>query len=613
MVTAYFTVFSIFAAYDDEGTVLVTLQGFLDGHALFRDVYTPFGPFYYEFFGSLFALTGKTVDTDTSRTLVAILWVLTSLLYGVSMQRVTGRLTLGAASMMVAFGTLSVLANEPMHAQVLCVLLLGTLTALTAFGPGKRPRINGAVAGAAVAALVLTKLNLGTYAAAAAVLAAVLTLEPLSSRAWIRWPVVIGVLAMAPAVALRDLGVEPVRTFVALEVLAMGAVVVAAHGIPFQGRGKGLAPWVLGMAIGFVGGLVAMLVAIILTGPSLADVYGGVVTEAMRVRDVNPAPVKMPSAALDWGILTLAVAIAALQLRRSDSPRPGPWSGGLRILAGLVIWMGIARVAPVTLNPSPENPLSVPMVLAWIAVFPPGGLAPESEFKRYLRVFLPALAVAEAVQVYPVAGSQMFIAAVTFVPVGALCIADGLTVLQAWSAEHGRIGLERFGAIALIALVALVADLGLNTIVRPGINWIHNYRENTALPFAGATNLHLPEGKVEEYTAMVDALQKHHCTEFIGYPNVDSFYLWSGIEPPLPYPSGPWILALDSERQQRVVDQLRAAKRPCAVRSEPLAALWLGGREVEQRPLVRYIFANFKPVEAVGEWEFMLPKGRAAS
>jgi hypothetical protein len=276
-----------------------------------------------------------------------------------------------------------------------------------------------------------------------------------------------------------------------------------------------------------------------------------------------------------------------------------------------VIWLGIARIAPVTLNPSPENPLSVPLVLAWLAVFPPGGLDAESEFKRYLRIFLPALAVAEAMQVYPVAGSQMFIAALTFVPVGALCIADGLAVLQAWSAESGRVGLERFGTIALVALVALVADLGLNSVARPGVNWVHAYRENEALPFAGATDLHLPEEQAQQYVAMVNAIHQHHCTNFIGYPNVDSFYLWAGIEPPLQYASGAWLLALDSERQQEVVDELRASKHPCAVRSEALAELWLEGRPVPQRPLVRYIFANFRPVESAGEWEFMLPKKSA--
>jgi hypothetical protein len=609
-VAAYYAIFTNFAPYDDEGTLLVTVQAFAHGEVLYRDVYTPYGPFYYELFGGLFALTGKAVTTDASRSIVIVLWVATSLLYGVSVQRLTGRLALGAAGMIAAFAPLVVLANEPMHPQVLCVLLLGAITLLAVLASARNPARWGAASGALLAALVLTKLNLGVYAVAAAVLAAVLTLEPLRSRAWIRWPVVVAIVAMPVVVSFRDFNQEWVRNLAAVEVLATAAIVVAGWRLAERSREEGLTRWLLGGVVGFVLAAVAIMVAILLTGPSLADVYDGMVTEALRVREVNMTPLPSTPAAIDWAIAALAVAFLAVRLRRPEAGLPSVWSGGLRILAGVVIWLTIARIAPVALNPSSGNQLSIPTVLAWIAVLPPGG-ASESQFKRFLRIFLPALAVAQALQVYPVAGSQMGIAALTFVPVGALCIADGLTVLGAWSAERGRDGLERFGVVATVVLVAFAVDMGVNAIVRPGINSISNYRHNTALPFPGATDLRLPADQVQQYTAMVDALHEHRCTDFIGYPNINNMYLWSGIEPPPPAAPGVWLEALDSERQQRIVNELRGSKRPCVVRSEPRAALWLSGREVPDRPLVRYIFSDFKPVETVGEFEFLLPKPSA--
>jgi hypothetical protein len=607
--TAYYAIFTNFAPYDDEGTLLVTLQAFAHGEVLYRDVYSPYGPFYYELFGGLFALTGKAVTTDASRSIVIVSWVATSLLYGIAAQRLTGRLALGAGGMIAAFATLFALANEPMHPQVLCVLLLGGITLLTVSSPGRRPGLLGGVVGALLAALVLTKLNLGIYAVAAAVLAAALTLEPLRSRAWIRWPAIVAILAMPVAVCARDLGQEWVRNVVAVETLALAAIVVASWQPGSRTREEGLARWLLAGVVGFAIAFVAIMVAILLTGSSLSDAYDGMVTEAMRVREVNMTPLPMPGAVIDWAIISFAVAFAALRLRRPQAG-PGPWSGGLRVLAGLVIWLAVAKVTPVGLNPSAQNPVSLPLVLAWIAAFPPQG-APEAQFKRFLRLFLPALAAAEALQVYPVAGSQMAIAALTFVPVGALCFADGLAELEAWSAARGREGLERFGVIAAVALVALAVDLGVESIVKPGINSARTYHDQPALPFAGATDLHLPEDQVQAYTAMVDALRENGCTDFIGYPNINSLYLWSGIEPPPPAAPGVWLLALDSEHQQRIVDELRASKRPCVVRNEQRAALWLAGREVEQRPLVRYIFEDFRPVATVGEFEFLLPKTSA--
>lgn len=607
---AYYAIFTNFALYDDEGTLLVTVQAFAHGDVLYRDVYSPYGPFYYELFGGLFALTGKAVTTDASRSIVIVLWVATSLLYGVSVQRLSGRLALGAAAMIAAFAPLVVLANEPMHPQGLCVLLLGGITLLAVTASDRGAARAGALAGALLAALLLTKLNLGAYAIAAAVLAAVLTLEPLRSRPWIRWPVAVAVVAMPLAVAVRDLNQEWVRNLVAVEALALAAIVVAGWRLGDRVREQGLSRWLLAGVAGFVAAAVAITVAILLDGSSPADVYSGMVTEAVRVREVNPTPFPMSPAVIDWAIAALAVAFLAVRLRRPEPSAPSVWTGGLRILAGAAIWLTIMRVAPVALGPSAQNQISLPVVLAWIAVLPPSG-ARESQFKRFLRIFLPALAVAQGLQVYPVAGSQMGIAAVTFVPVGGLCIADGLAVLRGWSAARGREGLERFGIIAAVALLAFAVDLGVNAIVRPGINSFSDYRHATALPFPGATALHLPEEQVQQYAAMVDALHEHGCTDFIGYPNINSMYLWSGIEPPPPDAPGVWLEALDAEKQQRIVDELRASQKPCAIRSEARAALWLSGREVPQRPLVRYIFSDFRPVETVGEFEFLLPKPSA--
>jgi hypothetical protein len=607
---AYYAIFINFALYDDEGTLLVTVQAFAHGDVLYRDIYSPYGPFYYELFGGLFALTGKAVTTDASRSIVIVLWVATSLLYGVSVQRLSGRLALGAAAMIAAFAPLVVLANEPMHPQGLCVLLLGGITLLAVSASERNPARWGAFAGALAAALALTKLNLGAYAVAAAVLAAVLTLEPLRSRSWVRWPIVVAVVAMPLLLAARDLGQESVRNLIVVEVLALAAIVVAGWRLGERAREQGLARWLIGAAIGFALASVAIMVAILLNGSSLADIYDGMVTEAVRVREVNPTPFPMSPAVIDWAIASLAVAFLAVRLRRPQPGPPSAWSGGLRILAGATIWLTIMRIAPIALNPSAQNQISLPVVLAWVAVLPPAG-ATESQFKRFLRIFLPALAVAQALQVYPVAGSQMGIAALTFVPVGGLCIADGLAVLREWSAARGRDGLERFGVIAAVALLAFAADLGVNAIIRPGINSFDNYRHATALPFPGATAMRLPEDQVQAYEAMVNALHEHGCTDFIGYPNIDSMYLWSGIEPPPPDAPGVWLEALDSEKQQRIVNELRASKKPCAIRSEQRAALWLSGREVKQRPLVRYIFSDFKPVETVGEFEFLVPKPSA--
>jgi len=611
-VAAYFYLFTQFAPYDDEGTVLVTLKAFVAGETLYKDVYTPFGPFYYELFGGLFSLSGHAVTTDASRSIVMVIWVGASLLFGLAVQRLTGRVALGVTAMLAAFSVVFILSQEPMHAQVLAIALLAVFTAIVTGVEPRRVLLTGGICGALLAALVLTKINLGIYAVAAVFFASVLAVEPLHRRRWVRWPVILGFLALPFVVTGHDLSNELVRNLALLEVLAATSIAVASWSLRLQaveeaGQSRTVR-WLLGAAAGFGLAFVAILGAIFLTGSTPADVYDGVVTQALRIRTVNPAPIGISVASLDWGIAAIAAAAGLSWLRSRGDAGSLLWSGALRAASGLAIWFSITQSAPLSLGPAPGNVDALAMVLAWVAVIPPTG-AVESAQKRFVRVLLPILAVAEVLQVYPVAGSQMRIAAVMFVAVGGICLGDAFTELRAWSSARGAVSLQRLGVVASIAIVALGAKFALDGIVLPTVTRVITYNEEKALPFPGATSLHLPTAEAEAYERVVELLHRYNCTSFIGYANVDSLYLWSQIDPPKPSAPSAWMLALDETEQRRILRQMRATPRPCVVRNEGVAGGWLAGRPRPETPLVRYIFNDFKVIETTGPFEFMLPKG----
>jgi hypothetical protein len=607
-VAAFLIVFTTFAPYDDEGTLLVTLQAFANGETLYRDVYSPYGPFYHELFGGLFALFGQTVTTNASRTIVIVLWVGTSLLFGLVSHLLSRRLALGVAAMSVAFAALDVLANEPMHPQVLCVVLLGAFTLIAVLGPGRKPLWGGGAAGALIAALFLTKPNLGAFAIAATALAAVLAFEPLRRRRWLAWPVIAAALALPLAVVARDLDLDWARDLVAAESLAMAAIVVAAWPLRSrEGQHGALGRWLLGAAAGFAIAFIAIVVAIFADGSSPADVYQGMVVEALKVRDVNLSEFPMPSAAVDWALAAVAAAAVSVRLRSLGGERATTiWPGLLRGAAGLAIWFSVAGISLIGLNPSVGNPDSLPAALAWIAAIPPAG-AVESQFKRFIRVLLPALAVAEVLQVYPVPGSQMGIAALTFVPVGALCLADALASLRAWSAARGGAAPARLHAVVAIALVAIAIDFAADAILRPAADRLTVYRDQRALPFPGATELRLTPADYETYVGLVEDIHRYRCTDFIGYPNIDSLYLWAGLKPPRPFAPNVWGEVLDSDGQRRIIEQVKASPRPCALRGEGLADAWSPGHPILGRPLITYVLSRFRPVDKSGPYEFMLP------
>ena len=614
-VAAYFLIFTEFAPYDDEGTLLVTLKAFVHGDVLYRDVWSVYGPFYYELFGGLFALTGHAITTDASRTIVVVIWVGTSFLFGLAAQRLTGRLALGVTGMMAAFSTLTVLASEPMHPQGLCVLLLGAFVLLAASGPTGRIAWAGGACGALLAALMLTKVNLGIFAVAAVVVAAAMTVEPVHRRRWLRWLLVVAFLALPAFVFERDFRLSWVRELFLLEALAATAVVVASRPVwPAREEGDGgTLRWVLAAAAGFVGALVAVVAVIVLTGSTLADVYDGVVTQAMRIRDILMGALPFPpGAALDWAIAAVAAAAMASGLRLAGRNKPSIWPGLLRAAAGLVILLTVAHIVPVALNPSASNPVVVPMLLAWVAAIPPAGVR-EPPYKRFLRVLLPALAIAETLQVYPVPSSQLGIAAVSFVPVGALCLGDAAVDLRAWSKAKGASALQSFGATVGVLTVALPAMFALNSIVLPGISSAILYPEQAKLTLPGAELMRLPASSVEAYIGLVDLLHRNRCSTFVGYPSVNSLYLWSGLEAPAPQIPNAWMYGLDRSQQQRVVDELRASPRPCAIRNEELAGPYLHGLPPPDTPLVNYVLNDFRPAAEVGPFEFLLPKASATA
>lgn len=609
-VAAYYSIFTNFASYDDEGTLLVTLKAFVHGDTLYRNIYSEYGPFYYELFGGLFAATGKAVTTDASRTIVIFVWVFSSLLFGIAAHRLTKSLALGLVAMGAAFSALYVLANEPMHPQGLCVLLFAAVALLLVLGPSRRAGWMGCACGALLGALVMTKVNLGAFAVAGIALAAVLTIPALGRRRWLVWLIVAAYLVLPLAVMARNLNEGWVRELIFIVTLAMASLVVSAwprRPGPDDEDGTTLR-WLVGAIAGLVVASIAILLAIILTGPSLSDVYDGVIVQAMRVRDVLITPLLFPGVGVDWAIGTFAVAVLVARLRPSAQEKSPLWAGLLRAGVGLTILLVVAHVTPIALSPTSQNPVVLPVLLAWVAAVAPVGVE-ETAYKRMVRIALPAMAIAEALQVYPVAGSQMGIASVTFVPVGALCLADAVTSLRAWDEGRDPAVASRLGIIIGVVVVALAAQFTLDTMVRPAAsNAIAYYRDREPLPFKGASALRLAPEEVDVYSGLVDLLHQHHCTSFVGYPNIDSLYLWSGIEAPPPEAPGAWMKALDAGEQERIVREMKATPRPCAVRSYTRAEGWVRSSTPPDAPLVNYIFDDFKPVAEVGDFQFLLPK-----
>jgi hypothetical protein len=225
--------------------------------------------------------------------------------------------------------------------------------------------------------------------------------------------------------------------------------------------------------------------------------------------------------------------------------------------------------------------------LAWIAIQPPLEDAPDPA-GDYCRALVPALAVLETLQIYPVAGSQLSLAALLLVPVGAISLGDGL---------------RHVGRAAWVGPAALAASVGAFLVA--GFISIAAFQSGAPSGLSGAESLRLPSRQGANLRALVEAIDSG-CSSFITYPGMNSLYVWTGHEPatPLRYPV--WWLLPDVRDQQSIVQQLDGQSHLCVVKNQTIVDFWAQGRPVPKQPLVDFIDQNFVVAGTYGDYQLLV-------
>jgi hypothetical protein len=583
------TLFSNFTPSDDEGYFLETVKGYLSGAKLYDQTNGAYGPFYFEFMAAIYKALGLAVTNSNGRVITLYLWIASSFLLGVAAYRLTRNAWIGAAVYLLAFWTLNAVPGEPSSASHVTMFLLAAMVTVAAFLTEPRSRIAFALLGGLAAATALTKVNIGAFAIASLVFAAVLASPRLArSRA-----LVIGIstcfVLVPPVVMLRNV-VQPGYLLYATHVL-LGALAVALVAIG-TARGDesddGAASWLVYAALGAVAVSVVVCGVVLIQGTSLSGLIHGPFVgaassfEGGALHISNPLP--LPGNVIGYDAVGLALAAAVML---GAFPRSSPWPriGSLaRIGVGIWIWAELLG----------SRPLAIPVALVWVAAVPTHLDGPTAA-RRFARLFVPALAVLQVLHAFPVPGSQIRFAAFLLVVVGGICVGDGLAELGVF-----RLGLgapaQRLAAAGAIGLLIWVA---FEAVASPLAASVQTYRHSTALNVPGDTWIRMPAATAQQYEGVVNTL-KSKCKTFVTMPGAASLYLMSGEAPPT------WNMVFsgfapgDDQAQQRLVDQLKQVPGLCAVRYPGLEPFWTQGQPVPDSPIRSFILDDFKPLATFG-------------
>jgi hypothetical protein len=579
------SMFSVFQLYDDEGYFLWTVRDYLGGHL----VYQLYGPFYYELMGGVFRVLGLAVTTDNGRLLTLVLWLLGSLIGGLAVLGLTRNLWLGVAGEFLTFHAFSIFTAEPMHPQALVGVLLVALAALAAYRP-RYPRASATLIGAVVAATVLVKINVGVFGG----LAVTFALVACASGRWRRWllPVAAVVIVAAPLLLMTRLfHLQWVWQLALLMSLSAAGVAIAG----FAARPTRLSRGdVIRMIVGGTALAVVCLGIAAAAGLRPADVAASVVS-ALGLPDLFVVPTRVTLAHVGWAALSLAAAGAVL-LTRIGARVPPAVPAFSRIGIGAFAWFSVL------LLPSWYWPLALP--LAWVAMLPPRGDA-ENPTDPWARVLLPVLAVVAALQVYPVAGSQEWLAAVMLVPVGAITFNDGLRQLRAiglTTKSESLLTISR--ALPRGAVVVNLAVWGL-FVYLSGMT----YASGRPLGLPGTELMRLPSVQVSVLQSLASVADRD-CTTLLTLPRMESLNLWTekaGLAS-LYSDVGIWIFSLDAAKQQSIVNELSGRQGVCVVRSQVVLDFEAQGRPVPERPLVQYIDTAFRSAGIFGVYELLVSR-----
>lgn len=201
----FWSMFSGFRDYDDEGFMLISIRAFNEGYALYDEVYSMYGPFPFLVKWSLFAALRQPVGHDVGRYICLGYWLATAVACGGVAWRLTRSVLAGWAGFVITFQALGMIVNEPGHPQELCGFLLAIAAFLATFvAPDRRlGRMMGGL-GVVAACLAFSKINLFIFYAMA-LGAAMLASTPRTAALRVLLVLYVMCLLTAPGVLMKSL------------------------------------------------------------------------------------------------------------------------------------------------------------------------------------------------------------------------------------------------------------------------------------------------------------------------------------------------------------------------------------------------------------------------
>jgi hypothetical protein len=592
----YYIVFSRSMSLD-EGYLMITVQGFNSGHALYDVVFTQYGPLYYFYEWLLRSVFGVPLTHDATRMLCVFHWLVASSVLGLASWKMTRSAFAGLFVAMLAVVRLSSIANEPGHPQELVVVLLALGTwAASRFARGRWTLEALALI---TALLVFTKINVGIFFGFALLLAMRCHSSDRFARGAWQW-LLLAVCAALPFVLMRRHLTEPwCRNF---GVLAAGTVVTAMFVAGRVANRRTLGAKKYFTMAGVFGITTAALVAVtLLAGTSWKGLIDGLLLTPLKMPKVALLALPLANAVLLNGLVSWAAAVFVM--RKSDSRTQ-------YLLVALKIAYVIAGAF--CLVDDAKNQFAWLLPWVWLGAMPLGTERKWNPEESFARLFLVLGAAWQSLQAYPIAGTQVTLGTLLLVLAYGVCAND----VARQMAQTSRIR-EFLAALTPTKRLLVHGLAGVGLIFFFANIWCKlpaariEHAKLRPLDLPGSHYVRMDDETVEMYRALSQYLAAESGT-FVTYPGINSLYLWTGQRPPTQLNSTGWG-QLSHAQQQHILGSLAKAERPKIAVVEAMMGGWASPAYDPIRPLIRYITEDCQPLKRIGRFVIFEPKASVTS
>jgi hypothetical protein len=538
---------------------------------------------------------------------------------GIAIWILTKRMILGLLTEVVSFLVLFLLSGVSMEAAGLAHLMGAVvLLGVALFVRGRR-QVGMGIIGVAGTAIIFTKVNVGIFVMASMVVAVVIYWPSQLFLTARKIAVAFGLLVL-PVVLMQPALAEPAAWhYCVLELIYL----VGFAGILLTKKTPVQTLSIREIAIGVgaaVGATILIAVGVLINGTSLPQFISGAIfgQRGLTKQIVIPLPITGPDVAIAIISSIVALVVAAYVMRRGQLPPllNSIGSGYLRFAIGIWILLTISEgvfpgwtprglvVGPTVTLSTPGQSFLLAAPFVWVALL--GGRSSDAGSYGFARLAICLMGVLGCLEGFPVAGSQMLWASLTLVPVGVICITDGLSMLTRTGKEpRWVVGGLRVPVGSLVALV-LFLFLVLGNVGQVLSTWRGTYDANKPVRLLGAHMVRLPQAQVQQLQEVTQFLQRN-CSTYYSLPGFNSFYFLSGEMPPTDFNSTQaWWNAFSFKRQNQIAARLRVTQRLCLIEGPYLGYESYLGFHIPQTQLVQYIESDFVSVKTVGAYYHLL-------